>query len=56
MFCFSGVDRSLPEALYTVTYQTLWQYCHGDPLTGTSNAGDMKKIAIFYHYVALTRK
>jgi len=35
---------------YTVlvfTYQTLWQYSDGDPLTGASNAGEYKKSRFF---------
>ena len=37
-------------------HQTLWQHSDGDPLTGASNAGAMKNIAIFDQYLALSRK
>ena len=38
------------------SYQTIWQYFDGDPLTGASNARCMKKNAIFNQYLALSRK
>ena len=35
-------------------YQTFWQYSDGN--VGTSNAGGMKKVAIFDQCLALSRK
>jgi len=34
--------------------QRLWKYSDRDPLTRALNAGDMKKITIFDHYIALS--
>ena len=41
------------HTILVFSYQTLWQYFDGDPLTGASNAGE--KIAIFDQYLPSSR-
>jgi len=54
LFCTIGQ----PQHSSFFPYQTLWEYSDGydGPLTGASNAGGMKKIAIFHQYLALSQK